>query len=180
MKKISILVVITLLISACSSTTQESSPGVVPGCDQIKLLDTADKSTVMPCLGGEVSINFHKLKGPMVINVWGSWCEGCKEEMPYFVDLYETQAFESGQIQLLGINVEERSKEDAIQYIKKSGMSWPHLEDLDGISKSIFGPGVPVTWFVNEAGENVGTKIGAYTNKDQLFEQVEKAFGIKL
>jgi thiol-disulfide isomerase/thioredoxin len=180
MKKISILFVTTLLISSCSSSTQENSPGFVPSCDQIKLLDTADKSKLMPCLGGAVSINFHQLKGSMVINVWGSWCEGCKEEMPYFVDLYKTQAFESGQIQLLGVNVEESSTDDAIKYIKKSGMSWPHLEDLDGISKSIFGPGVPVTWFVNEAGENVGTKIGAYTNKKQLFEQVEKAFGIKL
>ena len=180
MKKISILVITTLLISSCSSSTQESSLGFVPGCDQIKLLDTADKSTVMPCLGGEVSVNFHQLKGPMVINVWGSWCEGCKEEMPYFVDLYETASFQSGQVQLLGINVEESSKEDAIQYIEQSGMSWPHLEDLDGISKSIFGPGVPVTWFINEEGENVTTKIGAYTNKKQLFDQVEESFGIKL
>jgi thiol-disulfide isomerase/thioredoxin len=180
MKKISILVATTLLISSCSSTNQVNSPGFVPGCDQIKLLDTADKSIVMPCLDGEVSINFHQLKGPMLINVWGSWCEGCKEEMPYFVDLYKTQAFESGQIQLLGVNVEESSKEDAVEYIKKSGMSWPHLEDLDGISKSIFGPGVPVTWFIDKEGENVGTKIGAYTSKDQLFEQVEKAFRIKL
>ena len=180
MKKISILVITTLLISSCSSSTQESSLGFVPSCDQIKLLDTADKSTVMPCLDGSGSINFHQLKGPMVINVWGSWCEGCKEEMPYFVDLYKMKEFESGQIQLLGINVEESSTDDATQYIKKSGMSWPHLEDLDGISKSIFGPGVPVTWFIDKEGENVGTKIGAYTNKDQLFEQVEKAFGIKL
>jgi len=180
MKKISILFVTTLLISACSSNTQISSPGFVPGCDQIKLLDTADKSTPMSCLGGSGSFNLHQLKGPMVINVWGSWCEGCKEEMPYFVDLYETQSFKSDQIQLLGINVEESSKEDAIDYIKQSGVSWPHLEDLDGISKSIFGPGVPVTWFINEEGENVATKIGAYTNKKQLFEQVEKAFGIKL
>ena len=180
MKKISILVITTLLISACSSTTQESSPGFVPSCNQIKLLDTADKSTPMSCLDGSGSLNFHQLKGPMVINVWGSWCEGCKEEMPYFVGLDETQAFESGLIQLLGVNVEESSKVEAIEYIKKSGMSWPHLEDLDGISKSIFGPGVPVTWFINEEGKNVGTKIGAYTNKDQLFEQVEKAFGIKL
>jgi thiol-disulfide isomerase/thioredoxin len=180
MKKISILVITTLLISSCSSSTQESSLGFVPSCDQIKLLDTADKSTVMPCLDGSGSINFHRLKGPMVINVWGSWCEGCKEEMPYFVDLDKTKEFESGQIQLLGINVEESSKVDAIEYIEQSSMSWPHLEDLDGISKSIFGPGVPVTWFINEEGKNVGIKIGAYTNKDQLFEQVEKAFGIKL
>jgi thiol-disulfide isomerase/thioredoxin len=180
MKKISILVITTLLISSCSSSTQESSLGFVPACDPIRLLDTADKSTLMPCLDGAGSFNFHQLKGPMVINVWGSWCEGCKEEMPYFVGLYETQAFESGLIQLLGINVEESSKEDAVKYIKQSGMSWPHLEDLDGISKSIFGPGVPVTWFINEEGENVATKIGAYTNKKQLFEQVEKVFGIKL
>jgi thiol-disulfide isomerase/thioredoxin len=180
MKKLSVLLITTLLVSSCSPTTQESSTGYVPDCGQIKLLENIGKSTLMPCLDGEVSINFHQLKGPMVINVWGSWCEGCKEEMPYFVDLYESQAFESGQIQLLGINVEESSKVEAIEYVKKSGMSWPHLEDLGGISKSIFGPGVPVTWFVNEAGENVGTKIGAYTNKKQLFEQVEKAFGIKL
>jgi len=180
MKKISILVITTLLISDCSSNTQISSPGFAPSCDQIKLLGTADKSIVMPCIDGVGSINFHQLKGPMVINVWGSWCEGCKEEMPYFVDLYKTQAFESSQIQLLGINVEESSKEDAIAYIRGSGMSWPHLEDLEGISKSIFGPGVPVTWFINEEGKNVATKIGAYTNKKQLFEQVEKAFGIKL
>ena len=180
MKKISILVITTLLVSACSSNIQMSSPGFVSGCDEIKLLGTADKSTLMPCLDGAGSFNFHQLKGPMVINVWGSWCEGCKEEMPYFVDLYKTKEFESGQIQLLGVNIEESSKEDAIEYIKQSGMTWPHLEDLDGISKSIFGPGVPVTWFVNEAGENVGIKIGAYTNKDQLFEQVEKAFRIKL
>ena len=180
MKKISILLITTLLVSSCSSTTQVNSPGFVQGCDQIKLLDNPGNSTKMPCLDGAVSINFYQLKGPMVVNVWGSWCEGCKEEMPYFVDLYKRQVFESGQVQLLGINVEESSREDAIAYIKKSGMSWPHLEDLDGISKSIFGPGVPVTWFINEEGKNVGTKIGAYTNKDQLYEQVEKAFGIKL
>ena len=180
MKKLSVLLITTLLVSSCSSSTQESSAGFVPGCGQIKLLAIADKSTLLPCLDGVPSINFHQLKGPMVINVWGSWCEGCKEEMPYFVDLFKTASFQSGQVQLLGINVEESSKEDAIQYIEQSSMSWPHLEDLDGISKSIFGPGVPVTWFINEEGQNVATKIGSYTNKKQLFEQVEKAFGIKL
>jgi hypothetical protein len=59
-------------------------------------------------------------------------------------------------------------------------MSWPNLEDTSGVSKSIFGPGVPVTWFIDKEGKNVGTKIGAYTNKQQLFDQVEKAFGVKL
>ena len=180
MKKLLTLLVTTLLISACTSPTKVSSPGVVTSCDQIKLLESADKSVLMPCLDGSAEINFHQLKGPLLINVWGSWCEGCKQEMPYFVELYQSPLFVSGQIQMLGVNVEEKSKEDAIQYIQKSGMSWPNLEDSSGISKAIFGPGVPVTWFIDENGKAIDIKIGAYTNKKQLFNQVEKAFGVKL
>ena len=180
MKKLLILLTSTLLISGCTSPTKVSAPGVVTSCDEIRLLEDADKSTVMPCLDGSSEINFHQLKGPLLINVWGSWCEGCKQEMPYFVELYQSQLFKNGQIQMLGVNVEEKSKEDAIDYIQKSGMSWPNLEDTRGISKSIFGPGVPVTWFIDENGKTIDIKIGAYTNKKQLFNQVEKAFGVKL
>jgi cytochrome c biogenesis protein CcmG/thiol:disulfide interchange protein DsbE len=180
MKKLLSLLITTLLISGCTSPTKVSAPGVVTSCDEIRLLEDADKSTVMQCLDGLSGINFYQLKGPLLINVWGSWCEGCKQEMPYFVELYQSPLFKSGQIQMLGINVEEKSKKDAIDYIQKSGMSWPNLEDASGISKSIFGPGVPVTWFIDENGKTVETKIGAYTNKKQLFNQVEKAFGVKL
>ena len=180
MKKLLSLLITTLLISACTSTTKVSAPGIVASCDQIRLLKSADKSSLMGCLDGSSEINFHQIKGPLLINVWGSWCEGCKQEMPYFVELYQNPLFKNGQIQMLGINVEEKSKDDAIEYIQKSGMSWPNLEDISGISKSIFGPGVPVTWFIDENGKNIETKIGAYTNKKQLFNQVEKAFGVKL
>jgi thiol-disulfide isomerase/thioredoxin len=179
MKLIILLITSTLLLSSCSSTTQVSTPGSVPTCDQIKLLPTSDKSSSMPCLDGGGEINFHRLKGPIVVNVWGSWCEGCKEEMPYFVDLYQSPAFKTGQIQLLGVNVEESSRDDAVGFIQQSGMSWPHLEDITGISKSIFGPGVPVTWFIDSQGRAIATKIGAYANKQQLFDQVAKVFGVK-
>ena len=180
MKKQSILLIITLLITGCTSSTKVNSPGFVAPCDQIKLVESAEKSVMLSCLDGSGEINFHQLKGPLVINVWGSWCEGCKQEMPYFVELYQSPLFARGQIQIIGINVEEKSKEDAINYIQKSGMSWPNLEDTSGISKSIFGPGVPVTWFIDENGKNIETKIGAYTTKKQLFNQLEKAFGVKL
>ena len=180
MKKQSILLIMTLLMTGCTSSTKVNSPGFVAPCDQIKLVESAEKSVMLPCLDGSGEINFHQLKGPLVVNVWGSWCEGCKQEMPYFVELYQNQLFKSGEIQMLGVNVEEKSKEDAIEYIQKSGMNWPHLVDTSGVSKSIFGPGVPVTWFIDKEGKNVATKIGAYTNKQQLFDQFKKAFGVKL
>ena len=88
MKKLSVLLIITLLISGCTSPTKVSAPGFVAPCEQIRLLESTDKSVLMGCLDGSGEINFHQIKGPMLINVWGSWCEGCKQEMPYFVELY--------------------------------------------------------------------------------------------
>ena len=180
MKRISLLFVFTLLLSGCTSTPKFEGNGVIPGCDQIRVGVASDKKLELPCLDGSTSIDFHQIKGPIVINIWGSWCEGCRQEMPYFIDLYATQSFKSGQIQLLGIDVEENSPTSGPDYIKQSGMSWPHLNDVNDQTKAIFGPGVPVTWFINSQGVVVEKHIGAYQNKKQLFDQVEKAFWITL
>ena len=180
MKKILSLLITTLLISACTSPTKLSAPGVAPSCDQIRLLESVDKSVLMGCLDGSNEINFHQLKGPLLINVWGSWCEGCKQEMPYFVELYQNPLFKNGQIQMLGVNVEEKSKEDAIDYIQNSGMSWPNLEDSSGISKSIFGPGVPVTWFIDASGAVKYKKIGVVKSEQELIALTEKYLGVKI
>jgi len=160
--------------------TKQLGNGFVPGCQMIRTGVESDKKLELSCLDGKSTIDFHQIKGPIVINLWGSWCEGCREEMPYFIDLYANPLFKSGQIQLLGIDVEETSKDAANNFIKNTGMSWPHLVDEKDQTKSIFGPGVPVTWFVDEAGEVVEQKIGAYQSKDDLYAQVEKAFGVKL
>ena len=88
MRKLSLLIVITLLLSGCS--TGEKTPtlalGDIPSCDQIDTSKVTKKTLQMNCLDGSSVINFHSIKGPIIVNVWASWCEGCKEEMPYFID----------------------------------------------------------------------------------------------
>ena len=181
MKRFALLTIFSLLLTSCGgNSNQMFSQGVVPNCDQIDTSIISNKELSLDCLDDSSQINFYNIKGPIVVNVWGSWCEGCKEEMPYFIDLYASPIFKSGEIKLLGVDVEESSKDAATRFIKAYGMSWPHLVDSDGRSKGLFGLGVPVTWFIDERGEVVGKKVGAYLNKDELFTQVEKAFGVKL
>ena len=181
MKRFALLTIFSLLLTSCgTNSNQMLNQGFVPNCDQIDTSVISKKELSLNCLDDSTQINFHSIKGPIVVNVWGSWCEGCKEEMPYFIDLYASPIFKSGEIKLLGVDVEESSKDVATRFIKAYGMSWPHLVDSDGRSKGLFGLGVPVTWFIDERGEVVDKKIGAYLNKDELFTQVEKAFGVKL
>ena len=134
----------------------------------------------LACLDHQNKVDILSIKGPTIIHVWGSWCKACKEEIPYFVELHDQVSLKNTEIQLLGVNVEEQSLANTFKFIQVYEMNWPHLVDVDGSSKSIFGPGVPVTWFIDENGKTIEIKIGAYTNKRQLFRQVEKAFGVKL
>ena len=180
MKRFSSLIVFVLLLTGCTSPSTTQGTGFIPKCNEIRVGVTSDKELELPCLDGATTVDFHQIKGPTVIYIWGSWCEGCRQEMPYFIDLYATQSFMSGEIQLLGIDVEEDSPNSGPDYIKQSGMSWPHLNDANDQTKSIFGPGVPVTWFIDSNGVVVDKHIGAYQSKKQLFNQVEKAFGVTL
>ena len=182
MRKFSVLIVTALLLSSCSTGEQlpTAAPGVIPNCDLIDTSKVSEKSLQMTCLDGSSEINYHSIKGPIIINVWASWCTGCKEEMPYFVDLYANPIFKSGEIKLLGIDVDEKNADSGPNFIKSHGMSWPHLEDTDSRSKLVFGPGVPVTYFLDKSGEVIYKYIGAYRSKSQLYDAVEKYFQVKL
>jgi len=181
-RKLSVLLITTLLLSGCSTgeQSQTAALGVIPSCDEIDTSKETSEELKMSCLDGTSEINYHSIKGPIIVNVWASWCTGCKEEMPYFVDLYANPIFKSGEIKLLGIDVDEKNADSGPNFIKSYGMSWPHLEDTDGRSKLVFGPGVPVTYFLDKSGEVIHKHIGAYRSKGQLYEAVEKYFKVKL
>ena len=174
------LFVLSFLTSCSSNSNLPFNQGFVPSCAGIDTSGTSTDELLLDCLDGSGSVNFYSIKGPIVVNVWGSWCEGCRQEMPYFVELYQSQPFKSGEIKLLAVDIEESRRQVGVNFIKAYGMSWPHIEDLAGETKILFGPGAPVTWFIDEDGRVVNKHVGAYTYRDQLFTQVEKAFGVKL
>ena len=176
MKIISTLMISTLLLTSCGTTTPKSvGNGKVISCSTIATDENKTSGITLECLDGNSKVLLESIKGPAIINVWGSWCTPCREEMPYLRELAAT-----GKVQIIGIDVEEKSMEAARKFVVEQGMTWPNLYDKDGSTKSSFGMGVPITWYLNSKSEVAYKHIGVLKSKDQLFAEVEKYLGIKL
>jgi thiol-disulfide isomerase/thioredoxin len=176
MKAISLLFVSVLLLTSCGTESPKSvGNGQVVSCSSIETDPNITSGTTLECLDGNSNIVLEAIKGPAIINVWGSWCAPCREEMPFLRQLAAT-----GKVKIIGIDVEEPNIEKGRKFVVDQGMTWPNLYDRDGSTKSTFGMGVPVTWYINSESKVVHKHIGVLKSKDELFSDAAKYLGVKL
>jgi cytochrome c biogenesis protein CcmG, thiol:disulfide interchange protein DsbE len=176
MKAISLLFLSVLLLTSCGTESPKSvGNGQVVSCSSIETDPNITSGTTLECLDGNSNIVLEAIKGPAIINVWGSWCAPCREEMPFLRELAST-----GKVKIIGIDVEEPNMKTGRNFVVEQGITWPNLYDRDGSTKGTFGMGVPVTWYLDSDGKVVYRHIGVLNSKRQLFLQVEKHLGVKL
>ena len=176
MKRLSVIALCLLLLTGCTTTPSAISKGELVDCSSL-VVDSTVKGTELECLDGSAGITLEALRGPAVVNVWGSWCGPCKEEIPFFVDFYSKA---KGKLTLLGIDVEEAKVSDGRHFVETRGITWPNLYDPDGRTASTLGMGVPITYFVDAQGATVYKKIGVITSVQELEALTEKFLGIKV
>jgi len=169
-------VVALLLLTSCSPTSTYVK-GEVVSCESITQDKTFEGGVTMDCLDRSEGAQLGALRGPMIVNVWGSWCGPCREEIPILRSFYEKA---KGKVALIGVDVEEATFDDGRRFVERNGILWPNLYDPDGRSREYFGLGVPVTWFIAADGSVAGKKIGAFKNKAELIMLTNKFLGVQL
>ena len=174
MKRLAMAVAV-LLLAGCSSPSEKIA-GEVVSCESI-LSSATENSIMLDCLDGTDGASINGIKGPAIINVWGSWCGPCKEEMPILRSFYEKA---QGKLALIGVDVEEASIEDGRKFVENYGITWPNLYDADGKSRAYFGMGVPVTWFIAADGSVAYKHIGVIKSEKELISMTSKYLGVKL
>lgn len=173
--KRTVFVLSILLLTSCAAPAKVLA-GEVVSCSSLKQLSVTNPIE-LGCLDGAKGAPINGLRGPAIINVWGSWCAPCREEIPIFRSFYEKA---SGKLQLVGVDVEEATIKDGRSFVLTHGMTWPNLFDADGLSRAYFGMGVPVTWFIAENGRVAYKKIGVIKNEIELISLTSTYLGVKL
>jgi thiol-disulfide isomerase/thioredoxin len=173
MKKILIATLTLITLTGCSLTQPIPVKGEVVSCAHIKTI--AREGAVLDCLDGSQGVAADSIVGPALINVWGTWCAPCRQELPHFAHYLAKQ----GSVQIIGIAVEEKNMAVVRKFVESNGMSWPILYDADGSTRGKFGMGVPVTWFIDASGKVVHKKYGPFKSLEEIELSVIKYLGVK-
>ena len=169
MKLISLLLSSLLLLSGCGAPKNLTNDGEIVTCGSIKVKAEITSGTSLKCLDQNSSIILEAIEGPVLVNVWGSWCPPCRQEIPLLREAYRAK-----KVSIIGVDIDEPNIDAGKSYAIRAGITWPNLIDPDGKTKSAFGIGVPITLFLNAKGEISYRHIGAFTSAKQLDAEIKK------
>ena len=132
----------------------------------------------MDIMDGSVikSEEFYKEKPLTLVNVWGTFCGPCKEEMPDLGKLYEDY---KDKVNFLGVVVDtnvsmDTNVEEAQQIIKDSGVNYKNIMPNPTTEDTLVNiTAMPTTFFVNSEGKVLGGFVGK-ADKDSLAATIDK------
>jgi thiol-disulfide isomerase/thioredoxin len=133
----------------------------------------------LPCFHGGQSVKLSQLSGPVVVNLWASWCPPCREELPAFQALSQRTV---GTVTVLGV-VSHDKRASAISVAEDLGLTFPAVVDDDAklgaelVKLKKATSALPVTLFVN-GGKIVHAYQGKPLTAASLNSLVDKYLGV--
>ena len=155
----------TAKIEDCPTTTETAS-----GKDALPALE-------LDCLGGGRPVQLSGLTGvPTVINLWASWCEPCREELPL---LAKADREYGERVRFIGIDVADAAPEAALRLAQESGVTFPQLVDRAGRTRApLKYVGLPQTIFVDEQGRMVFTERTPFRSYADVTAAIRRHLGV--
>lgn len=129
------------------------------------------------CLGGGPPVVLSGLRGPAVVNLWASWCQPCRQEMPRLQALH---ALAGERLLVLGVATDD-DRRDALSAAAALGVHYASLIDAEGSLRRSFGyPGPPITLLIGRDGAVVQRIVGPVPPLAELRRTVSSRLGVGL
>lgn len=109
------------------------------------------------------TISLDSLRGKVVfLNVWATWCEPCREEMPSMQTLYDDFKGNKDFV-MLAVSQDVKGRAAVAPYVAKNGYHFTILLDPENkIGETYDVSGVPETFIIDRKGQIVAHHMGAF------------------
>ena len=105
----------------------------------------------------------------LLVNLWATWCEPCKDEMPS-LELLQNH-FSKDNFLVLPINLDRGPKKNAINFFQTQNINGLkiYFDDNNKIPREIKILGLPVSIFISKEGKEIARLIGPAQWDDEYF-----------
>ncbi|SEL43293.1 TlpA family protein disulfide reductase [Streptacidiphilus jiangxiensis] len=180
-----------LMLSACSGTNAAetgggSDTGFVAGTGLAQSVPAGQRGAAINLTGKDLDgkgIDLASYRGKVVVlNVWGSWCGPCRAEAGDFETVYK--ADQAKGVEFVGINTRDTQIDQAQQFVKTHGLTYPSFYDEDGSLLLQFPAGslnpqaIPSTLILDRQGRIAVRALEPLTS-DQLAKLVDPVIAEK-
>jgi thiol-disulfide isomerase/thioredoxin len=129
----------------------------------------------LPCFPSGGAVRLARLGRPVVINLWASWCDPCRQELPEF-ESYAKQA--TGGPLVVGVAT-GTGRPAARSIVDEFGLTFPNLYDPDmTLFRSVGRAALPVTLFVDAHGRLTHVYNGKALGRAAIQRLVAEHLGI--
>jgi thiol-disulfide isomerase/thioredoxin len=134
----------------------------------------------LPCLGGGPDVDLASLEGPLVVNLWQSFCAPCRTEMPALGEFYEKYG---DQVPVLGVDYQDPQPAAALDLARETRVTYPLVADpggdLNALDPLPVIRGLPVLLVLGADGES-SFVFGGVDSVDELVELANEHLGTDL
>lgn len=108
------------------------------------------------------SVALARYRGSVVLlNIWATWCEPCRTEMPSMQRLFET--FGPEGLKVVAVSIDQADADVVRRFQQDYGLTFDILHDqVRGIERVFQTTGVPESFVLNREGRIVKKVIGAH------------------
>lgn len=125
-------------------------------------------------LDGKATLKLSDFHGKAVLlNFWATWCEPCKIEMPWFVELQKQYGPQG--LQVLGVAMDDTDPKDISEFAHKMGVNYPIAVGKEAVGDQYGGiPYLPSTFYIDRDGKVVDRVYGL-VSRSEIEDDIKKA-----
>jgi len=107
--------------------------------------------------------------GPVLVNLWATWCGPCRFETPYLESVYEE--YQDRGLKIAGVSVDSRASLEAVEaFLADNGVTYDILLDPDMVSTDVFAAiGLPASFLISADGVILFDRLGPILEDDPDF-----------
>ncbi|HEX4487669.1 MAG TPA: TlpA disulfide reductase family protein [Terriglobales bacterium] len=165
---------LALLIILAATALLADEPGVRAVLQSASERKAAPEFALEDRSGKTASVKDYRGK-VLLLDFWATWCHGCKQEIPWFVEFHRKYGAEG--LSVVGVSLDSDGWKVVKPFLNASDVPYRIVLGNDGVAKQYGIASMPDTYLIDRDGK-IAAVYSGLVNKDDVEANIQKMLSL--